>query len=101
MRRDDISGKRRIELIAERLVREAMAGDIQAIKEVADRLDGRVSGHTEHGLAVNFVVRMPETLDPGAWARTVRPNGQAAAGLCHGESASALPGPTDQLDETA
>src|SRR5262249_49784786 len=63
---DPSTGKRRIDLIAERLVREAIAGDVQAAKEIADRLDGRVSSHTEHGLAVSFVVRMPEALDAEA-----------------------------------
>jgi hypothetical protein len=100
MRRDTTTGRRRIEKLAERLVANALAGDTVALKEIADRLDGRVSGHTDATVAVSFVVRMPEALDAEAWARTVRPNGQAAAGLCHGGDANALPGPTDQLDDT-
>ena len=73
MRRDSTTGKRRIELLAERLMANALAGDTAALKEVADRLDGRVSDHTEHGVAVSFVVRMPQVADAETWAREMRP----------------------------
>lgn len=36
------SGKTRLRLIAERLVQEAEAGNVVAMKEVADRLEGKV-----------------------------------------------------------
>ena len=32
---------KRIEVLAEQLVKEAMQGDIQALKEIGDRLDGK------------------------------------------------------------
>jgi hypothetical protein len=65
---------RMLELAARRLMREAVNGDIQAIKEVADRLDGRVQGTpTEHGVSVSFVVRMPDVATVSDWAREVRP----------------------------
>lgn len=40
---DDGTGKKqkRINIIADNLMRAAMAGDIQAIKEVGDRIDGK------------------------------------------------------------
>lgn len=37
------SGKTRLRLIAERLVKEAEAGNVVAMKEVADRLEGKVA----------------------------------------------------------
>ncbi len=36
------SDKTKLRLVADALVDKAMAGDVQAIKEVADRLDGKV-----------------------------------------------------------
>ena len=36
------SEKTKLRLVADALVSKAMAGDVQAIKEVADRLDGKV-----------------------------------------------------------
>lgn len=33
--------RRRIELLADRLIKEALAGDVAAIKEVGDRIDGK------------------------------------------------------------
>lgn len=40
---DDGTGKKRkrLSIIADNLCRAAMAGDIQAIKEVGDRIDGK------------------------------------------------------------
>lgn len=39
--RDDLEGKRRLERIAERCAAAAEGGDMQAIKEIGDRLDGK------------------------------------------------------------
>lgn len=41
--------RKRISVIADNLVKAAAAGDIQAIKEVGDRLDGRPKQAVEHG----------------------------------------------------
>jgi hypothetical protein len=40
---NDLRGRTYIELIAEVLVRKAAHGDIRAIKEIADRVEGKVS----------------------------------------------------------
>lgn len=37
----DPKGKRRLRSLADRLVKEAMSGDIQALKEIGDRIDGK------------------------------------------------------------
>lgn len=40
-KKGDPKSRRKLRVIAEALVEKAMTGDIQAIKEVADRLDGK------------------------------------------------------------
>ena len=42
-------GGRRLRIIADRLVAKAEAGDLQAIQQIADRLDGRPSQAIERG----------------------------------------------------
>ncbi len=39
---DDAKGKTKLDRIAAQLVSEAVDGDVPAIKEIADRLDGKV-----------------------------------------------------------
>jgi hypothetical protein len=70
--RDPKSGQTQLFHIAERMVREARNGDTTAMQLIADRLDGRVSGNTEHGVSVSFVVRMPDMVSATDWAREVR-----------------------------
>jgi len=38
----DLRGKTKLDKIANQLINEAIKGDVPAIKEVADRLDGKV-----------------------------------------------------------
>lgn len=38
----DVKGKSKLDRIAARLVEEAVNGDVPAIKEIGDRLDGKV-----------------------------------------------------------
>jgi hypothetical protein len=62
---DRESGKTRLRLIADRLADEAVLGNIAAIKEVAERIDGKVPqahvGDDDHdpirigGVTVSFV----------------------------------------------
>ena len=60
----------KLHVIAGKLVEKAMAGDIQAIKEVCDRVDGRPTqppGEEEAPVAVSRIERVivrPETKDP-------------------------------------
>jgi len=41
--------KKRLRLVAEKLIERAETGDVQAIKEIADRLDGKSVQQSEHG----------------------------------------------------
>jgi hypothetical protein len=63
-------GGTRLRAVADALVRKAMDGDVPAIREVADRIDGKVPqavvGDDEHD-PVNFAVSVIER-------RLVRPN---------------------------
>ena len=47
---EDADGKirKRLSIIADKLTRAAMDGDMQAIKEVGDRLDGRPAQAVQH-----------------------------------------------------
>jgi hypothetical protein len=58
------SDKTKLRVVADALVDKAMTGDVQAIKEVADRIDGKVPqgivGDDEHdpvNVAVNVIER--------------------------------------------
>jgi hypothetical protein len=50
---------RKLHLIADRLVEKAMAGDIQAINEINDRVDGRPGGN-ELGESAPTIVKCIE-----------------------------------------
>lgn len=45
---DDDENPQKLELIADALVEAAMDGDIQAVKEIGDRLDGKATQQTEN-----------------------------------------------------
>lgn len=52
-RLDDEEGKpKKLERIADALVEAALDGDIQAIKEIGDRLDGKATQQTDTNLNV-------------------------------------------------
>ena len=59
--------KTKLRAVADALVDKAMAGDVQAIKEVADRIDGKVPqalvGDDEHD-AISLITRI-ELVAPG------------------------------------
>ncbi|GEP55359.1 hypothetical protein [Reyranella soli] len=85
-RRDPATGLRYLEMAAAALVRRAVEGDDAALKELGDRLDGRVSGNAGEGQArVSFVVHMPAPLQPDAWARSAGVNHAAVGSVapCH------------------
>jgi hypothetical protein len=70
-RRDPATGLRYLEMAAAALVRQAVSGDNVSLKELGDRLDGRVNPGASEGQArVSFVVHMPAPLQPDAWARS-------------------------------
>lgn len=63
-------GGTRLRVIADALATKAMTGDIQAIKEVADRIDGKVPqaivGDDEHD-AINLIHRIERLIvDPAS-----------------------------------
>lgn len=67
----DDAGQRKLRSIAEKLVDAALGGDIPAIKEVADRLDGRpaqaIIGGGEDDPGVKLIHEVRRTLiDPRA-----------------------------------
>lgn len=45
---DPATGRRKIHAIADKLIEIAEAGDIQAMKEIGDRLDGKAVQSLEH-----------------------------------------------------
>jgi hypothetical protein len=78
-RRDPVSGRRYLEMAADALVRQAVNGDNVALRELGDRLDGRVHGSAGDGQArVSFVVHMPAPMAPDEWQRAARPVGAAS-----------------------
>jgi hypothetical protein len=74
--RDDDKGRKLLMKIAEACASAAAAGDMQAVKEIGDRLDGRAhqtieaSGEIEH----RFVARVPnKAADPTTWQKQHAP----------------------------
>ena len=68
-------GRKRIFHIADALALKAMEGDVAAIREVADRLDGKaqVQPGDDGLLSLSFVVRLPHQLDADEWQNMVNP----------------------------
>lgn len=68
---DPVTGKKNLRAVAEKLVSEAKDGNVQAMKEIFDRLEGKpaqsmeLSGNPDAPLQV--VSAKP--LDPEAWAK--------------------------------
>ena len=62
-------------VIARKLLDLAVSGDMQAIKEVANRLDGMPIATVESTNEHIYVVRTPEPLQPDAWKQKYQPSG--------------------------
>ena len=64
--------------LAKVVVNAALAGDMVAAREIADRVDGKASAFgVDVEAMTSFVVRLPPLATPDAWAQLVdlRPNG--------------------------
>ena len=73
---DKETKRKKIELLAEQLLRNALAGDTAAIKEAADRLDGKA--HQSNDITISderMVVNAPQPeKDADEWAQKNRPH---------------------------
>jgi hypothetical protein len=60
--RDDDEGRKRLVKIAEKCAMAAEAGDMQAIREIGDRLDGKAHQTIEasHDIEHRYVARVPD-----------------------------------------
>lgn len=59
--REDTEGRRRLQAIAEKCADAAEAGDMQAMKEIGDRLDGKPAQALEH--SGDMTVRHEDALE--------------------------------------
>lgn len=66
---------RRLDQLADKLVVEALAGDVPALKEIGDRLDGRPRQEIDATVErTTFVIRAPEPAQTTEeWKRTHTP----------------------------
>lgn len=59
----DKGGKtKRLEVLADKLVEEGMAGNVAAIKEIGDRLDGRPAQAVEMSGTLDIAARLMEVI---------------------------------------
>lgn len=66
---DDVKGKTKLDRIAAQLVEEAVKGDVPAMKEIGDRLDGKVAqaivGGDEQDQPIRLITEIRRTIvDP-------------------------------------
>ena len=60
---DEATGRRRIELAAARLVDRALKGDVAALKEIGDRIDGKALQPVAASVAVGEEADIAKILD--------------------------------------
>jgi hypothetical protein len=81
--------RRRLDLIAEKLVLKAMAGDNWCIGQVADRFDGKPTSHTEG--TMDHAIRI-------VWAGMPALEAEPAEQIENAESVAALPAPQPEVE---
>lgn len=63
---DDVKGKTKLDRIAAQLVDEAVKGDVPAMKEIGDRLDGKVAqaivGGDEQDQPIRLITEIRRTI---------------------------------------
>jgi hypothetical protein len=73
--REDAEGNRRLLAIAEKCAAAAEGGDMQAIKEIGDRLDGRATQESVVDVQHRYVARIPEKgTTPEQWQQQHSPD---------------------------
>ena len=71
--------RKKLRVLADRLVDKALEGDITAMKEIGDRLDGKAAQSVEMSGAVetSYVAQMPEVIeDADEWQKKYAPTTQ-------------------------
>jgi hypothetical protein len=87
---DPVKKKRRLDLIAEKLVQKAMAGDNWCIGQIGDRLDGKPTEHKEYEGAVDHAIRI-------VWAGMPPINAVPGAKRIDNKPQPALPSPQPEV----
>ncbi len=74
--RDKATGLKKLRLIANKVVDAAASGDIQAAREIGDRLDGKPAQSIDMAVTdERSVIRAPEVAaSPADWAATHKPH---------------------------
>ena len=68
--------RKKLRVLADRLVDKALEGEIAAMKEIGDRLDGKAAQSVEMSgeVAPSYVVRLPEVIeDSDEWQKKYAP----------------------------
>lgn len=70
---DPLTGEMRMHAVARTLVELAQAGDVAAIKELGDRVDGRVNAqpNSDGTTNISFVVALPPVAHASDWGRRI------------------------------
>ena len=88
---DPVRKIRRLDIIAEKLVKKAMAGEDWAIGQVGDRLDGKPKERQEHAGLMDHAIRI-------IWPGMPAINGEASAPQIENtEPVAALPAPQPEI----
>ena len=91
---DPVTKKRKLRLIAEKLVKKATAGEDWAIGQIGDRLDGKPKERVEQGGMVDHAIRI-------IWPGMPAINGEASAPQIENtEPVAALPAPQPEIVPT-
>lgn len=72
---DKETKRKKLDLMAEALVRQGLDGDIAALKEIGDRMDGKATQQVEATITDKRMVEAPAPAkDVGEWAKDYGPH---------------------------